>query len=685
MIHNEILKLLFRRNFVMTMLIMLMGIMIYSSVLPIEKSSQTAYDELRADISGLSEIETGKMLEERTLELTIYDALLWGEPENPAFNDERAAKYIEKYENSNRNSVEVSERLNLYKREYSRFLNIADYSAHIREITDGNDTLLSIIGSNFDKENSRAVKSAYEPMKAVVPHYSPSDGCERTLCNYAVDTAALVISLLSSLIIFGNEKNGKTALTLSLKNGNVKFAIAKIITILAVTFMMLFLGTTAAGIVNNIRFGLGNLFRPLCSLAGYYNTVMNTSVLTFSFILLLLKTIAVSVFGAAAALFSLLVEKQFSVLVTSTVSFLAAIQYYGISSVSAFALVKFASPFALSDPASLFGNYLNINIMGSPINNALIAVISCVIINIALYCIVILIYRISSAPAEMKVVRHKTRKVSDQIWKNEFYRIMISQKGIVIILLFCVGYSLWLFSIERPFDIDDMMYADYIRAGGGAISEKTADFINNEQERFDKVRADMTKLSEAFVQGKLTGIEYNSQYAALSQQLMGDRSFARFVNQYTALKNIQNTELIYDTGYKKIIDADYISIVVSAIFVLFLTIPTFTTDKVSGFDKLSRSFVCGNRKLLICRIKYGIVLSVISTGFFFISMTARYLMLYGTNDIMSGMNDLVFMPLRNADIPIILMICTMLLVNMIIITVMTISINIILNRITTSL
>ena len=667
MIHNEILKLLSRRNFVITMLILFAGIIVYSAVLPIEKSSQSAYDELRTDISGLTEVSTGEKLEERVFELTIYDALLWGEPENPAFNDERAAKYIEKYKNSSRNSVEVSERLNLYKREYSCFLDIVDYSAHIREITDGNDTLLSIIGSNFDKENSRAIKAAYEPMKAVVPPYSPSDGCERTLCNYAVDTAALVITLLSALILFGNEKANRECRARGVLYGNVKFAVAKIITIPAVTFIMLFFGTAVAGIVNGIRFGLGDLFRPLCSLAGYYNTTLNTSVLTFSLIMLLLKTIAVSVFGAATALFSLLAEKQFAVLFTSAACVLTAIQYYGISSVSALALVKFASPFALSDPAALFGNYLNINIIGSPINNALIAVISCVVTSVVLSCVIVMIYRKSSAPAELKAVQHKSNKVSDKIWKNEFYRIMISQKGIVIILLFCAGYSLWLFSIERPFDIDDMMYADYIRAGGGAISEKTADFINNEQERFDRVRADMTKLSEAFVQGKLSGSDYNSQYAILSQQLMGDRSFARFVNQYTALKNNPNTELIYDTGYKKIIDANYISIVVSVILVLFLTVPTIVSDKISGFDNLSRSFVFGNKKLLIYRIKYGITLSFISTGFFFLTMIAKYLMLYGSDDIMSGMNNLTFMPVYKIEIPIILMMLILLLIDIFIV------------------
>ena len=122
----------------------------------------------------------------------------------------------------------------------------------------------------------------------------------------------------------------------------------------------------------------------------------------------------------------------------------------------------------------------------------------------------------------------------------------------MITALFLAGYALWLGSIVRPFDIDDTMYADYIRDDGGVITEKTVTYIDTEQARFDGVRSDMAALSEAYLQGKLTGTEYNTQYAALSRQLMGERSFARFVGQYEALKNTPGSALIYDTGYRKI-------------------------------------------------------------------------------------------------------------------------------------
>ena len=83
MIFNEILKVISRRNSIIAFLIMLVATVIYTAFLPLEDSSQKAYNEFRADISGLSAEEIGERLDERVLELTIYDALLWGEPDSP--------------------------------------------------------------------------------------------------------------------------------------------------------------------------------------------------------------------------------------------------------------------------------------------------------------------------------------------------------------------------------------------------------------------------------------------------------------------------------------------------------------------------------------------------------------------------------------------------------------------------
>lgn len=650
MILNELLKVISRRNFIIAFLIMLAGTVAYTALLPIKDSSQAAYNEFRADISGLTAEETGERLEERVLELTIYDALLWGEPENPAFSDERAAKYIEKYRSNTKNSVEVNDLLKLYKREYSSFLGVRDYSTHIDGITNGNDVLLSIIGGEFERKNSVLTKAAYAPMKTASPRYYPSEGCERTLRNYAVDISALTAAVMTALLLFGSERNGGTTLTLSLKKGNAGFALSKTGTVVISAFLVLLAGTAAAGLTNEIRFGLGDLLRPLCSLAGYYNTTLNISVLEFMLLSLLMKTAAVSVFGMLAALLSLLVQKQTVVLFTSAAAVASAVIYYSIGSVSVLAFLKFSAPAALSAPDELFGNYVNINVFGEPVNSAFIALSVCALTLVTLTAVTAVLYRKCSAPAEQRKAKTKDCRISDKIWVNELYRTFISHKGLVITALFLAGYALWLGSIVRPFDIDDMMYADYIRAGGGIITENTVSYIKSEQARFDGVRSDMSALSEAFLQGKLTGTDYNTQYAALSQQLMGERSFARFVGQYEVLKSVPGSALIYDTGYRKIYGAGLTALAVPAVLMLFLTLPVYGADRASGFAVFARSLKNGRRRLQAHRLRNGVILSALFSAVFYFAMAARYLFLYGAEDIFSGAENLIFLPFRLAGV-----------------------------------
>ena len=349
---------------------------------------------------------------------------------------------------------------------------------------------------------------------------------------------------------------------------------------------------------------------------------------------------------------SLLAQKQTAVLFTSAAVVVSAVIYYSIGSVSVLAILKFSAPAALSAPDELFGNYVNINVFGEPVNSAFIAVSVCALLLVTLTAVTAALYRKRSAPAEQRKAKTNDRRISDKIWVNELYRTFISHKGLAITALFLAGYALWLGSITRPFDIDDMMYADYIRAGGGIITENTVSYIKSEQARFDGVRSDMSALSEAFSQGKLTGADYNTQYAALSQQLMGERSFARFVGQYEALRNTPGSALIYDTGYRKIYSADLIVLAVPTVLMLFLTFPIYGSDRASGFAVFARSLKNGRRKLQAYRLRNGVVLSAAFSALFYFTMAARYLFLYGAEDIFSGAENLIFLPFRLSGVPV---------------------------------
>ena len=141
----------------------------------------------------------------------------------------------------------------------------------------------------------------------------------------------------------------------------------------------------------------------------------------------------------------------------------------------------------------------------------------------------------------------------------------------------------------------------------------------------------------------------------------------RFVNQYEELKDIPGSALIYDTGYRKIYHANLTALLVTIVLMLFLTIPLYGTDRASGFEFYSRALKHGNRHLLFYRMLCGFVTSVIFTSLFYIMMVARYLFLYGAEDIMSEVNNLMFIALPDIRLPIILMIGIVMLVDILIV------------------
>ena len=125
-------------------------------------------------------------------------------------------------------------------------------------------------------------------------------------------------------------------------------------------------------------------------------------VIGFILLSLLVKTAAVWVFGVLAAMLSLLTQKQTAVLFTYSAAVVSTVIYYGIGSVSALAFLKFSSPAALSAHDELFGNYINVNVFGEPVNPAVIALSACMLMFVMLIVVTIALYRKCSAPAEQR-------------------------------------------------------------------------------------------------------------------------------------------------------------------------------------------------------------------------------------------------------------------------------------------
>ena len=133
------------------------------------------------------------------------------------------------------------------------------------------------------------------------------------------------------------------------------------------------------------------------------------------------------------------------------------------------------------------------------------------------------------------------------------------------------------------------------------------------------------------------------------------------------LRALPCSALIYDTGYRKIYSADLIALAVPTVLMLFLTFPIYGSDRASGFALFARSLKNGSRKLQMYRVRNGIILSATFSALFYFAMASRYLFLYGTEDILSDAENLIFLPFQFAEIPVAVLLTFIFLMNAIIV------------------
>lgn len=67
------------------------------------------------------------------------------------------------------------------------------------------------------------------------------------------------------------------------------------------------------------------------------------------------------------------------------------------------------------------------------------------------------------------------------------------------------------------------------------------------------------------------------------------------------------------------------------------------------------------------RVRNGVILSVAFSALFYFAMAARYLFLYGTEDILSGAENLIFLPFQLAGIPVAVLLTFIFLINAVIV------------------
>lgn len=631
-IRYELLKIIGRRSFLIILAMLIIAVCGCTAFMPLgQYITDDCYNELRELVADKTQAEIEEDLEKAVLKYKVYDALTWGEINDELFSDNRTAKYVAEYKNSGLNSVEITGRLTLFQREYEQFCKVNKY-AEFLESTQSNEVF-----SMFRDENSFAYKSqrltekAYKKMNGVQPVYVPSEGIKRTLNNTPIGIAVLIIAIIGAKKLFFDEKvTGISTLSVSYKNGRKTYAAAKLLALAVLIVISCLIFTFSVFTVNSIRFGFGDMFIPIQSVEGYYTSTLRTSVLGAILLSVLSKALA----GICAALFVSLVS-----LILSSEQFLYLFAvlfvtinygiYFFIDENSSLAFLKYASIFSLYDTVGIYGGAEMLKVLGTAVFPSIYSWSVCAALLLMFGFAVVFLYKKLCLHRIEKIGNSAEKRICVDLTLNELYRIFITRKGAVFAAVFAVLFSLYLGSMTRLLDLDDMQYNDYIREIGGKITSDTYKFIENEETRYKEINEQMNELSRRFSDGDISESDFNAVYSSYSKQLMGERSLQRVSAQLKTVGKNENAQLIYDTGYSKLLSQSAIPAIFGLIFAIILIPPIYGEDSGTGFYIVIASTKNGRKKLFIKRLVIAFLTAFIFTALCFFSQFLRIELLYG--------------------------------------------------------
>ena len=541
---------------------------------------------------------------------------------------------------------DVSAQLALYEAEYRHYLDVSGYSENVRRIVDeSNGFSLFSDENSFEYKNGLKIADTYRPLFDVVPEYAPSEGVRSAASNPASDFALLIIACYAAVKLFSEERdNGCALLAASMRNGARRFTLAKLAAILLCAAAGSLLLSAESAVISELRLGLYDLSRAIQSVNGYYNSPLHVSAGEFLLISALTKALCASCFGFAAALFSVFFRQEAAFLISGIFAGVLAAVYRFVSSISVLAPLRCMSIFAGFDSESLYGIYLNINVFKTPVNDVHILLASAAAIALAAGFAIVFSYRKSCVPRARKTAFLGRKGYSVSICANELKRVFLDRKGAVVIVAGAVLGGAYISQIVRPLDVDDMMYADYIRELGGEVTEDTYALVAAERERYNEVNNSLADLQALYAQEKIDDAVFSVEYTALSKKLMGERSLRRVEEQLLQIEDNPNPELIYDTGWTRLFGGGIsgsvlLSLIIAAVITALIS-PVYSSDNEGGMSLLISSSQKGSAKLMITRSVIAVITSASAALLAFGAELMRFSALYGLESIGSSVKNI---------------------------------------------
>lgn len=441
-----------------------------------------------------------------------------------------------------------------------------------------------------------------------------------------------MIYIIFALVVREKEI-GTLNLTRTTLKGHKSHGVSKLLVCLTLAFISVTVLELINWVLAGYMYGLGDLSRPIQSVPEYMTCVFEINVLEFALITVLFRILFVLMITVMVFFFACAGKTYLSLLLYLAAVFGAeGILYFTVSGNSIFGLLKYMNLFSGADTGFLFGDYINLNILGKPIWY-LPVYIGFTVLLLAVFCLLgVTAYdRISSTFGRSFRIGADILPVKSlSIFLQECFRYLFCEKAILIVLAFLVFRAVTFQPVREMFSMpEDIYYKQYMLQLSGLYSEEKEREIGKEWEAYEAIQEEYREnivLTEDETIKNLMSSKYQEEtkkYAVLDRV----ESKGRYLKE-------NGGAFVYEQGYRILTNDtpgekdNRLLSVMAALLMLICAVFMYAPDYQSGVDRIVKTTAKGRKSLFIRREVLGTVILLLTFLItyipFFVSVVNEY-------------------------------------------------------------
>lgn len=553
----------------------------------------------------------------------------------------------------------LDERLNEYDRQqgyswivlaelYDECADIVGYSEYLDSIDSQAESMTRVsIFAKPDTFNYRSIvktPSAYKKVRDVVLVFDISKGVNLATDNSFTDILCGFIVLFAVLsLMISDREQGISGLLFALKRGRGRLLLTKLTALAITVFCAVSLIYAENLIIMQSIYGLGNLSRPVQSISGFIGCNLKISVFQYLFLYVIFKSLAMFTIGSLLSMIAVNTKNTVQFYGISAIILISeGVLYAVIHPLSVYSIFRYINLISFTEVNEIFCNYKNINFFGYPIPLIPTATVALIIITLITAELSVIFYakkrNLEFKKINFKFKINKSQKIHSPIYYT-FNKSLILQNGLVIIAIFIALSAFMSENFVKKYDITDVYYRYYTELLNGQSPEEVKSFIADETRRFDELN---TKASELMQ----TSDGLSAELKEIQKQLAPRSGFYLLKERFETIKNIKNTQIFYDTGYKRMFGVngyndDMKYSLLAVMLCIFLISPMISNDNKYRMMSVINATSSGNRRYIRRNIAVSAIYGIISAMLWLIPYTATVSQYYGFSGLNSSIRSII--------------------------------------------